>query len=90
LKFTAGWWRPGLTVGIGRRSIKGLVWRFPFLRVIWAVTGFSFLIWVKIKMQNTTLNLVYKLDYDVFHLFWDALRKREEEKKKVGRAKSAY
>ena len=48
-----------LTVGIGRRSVKGLVWRFPgpFLRVNWAAPGhWLFLIWVKIKMQNTVQN----------------------------------
>jgi hypothetical protein len=31
-----------------------------------------------------------KETYDVFHLFWDALRKREEKKEKVERSKSAY
>ena len=29
-------------------------------------------------------------EYDVFHLFWDALQKREEKKKKVEQSKSAY
>jgi hypothetical protein len=38
----------------------------------------------------TTSSTTSTCVYDVFHLFWNDLRKREEKKEKVDRTKSAY
>jgi hypothetical protein len=44
-----------------------------------------------LSCDNTVHTIhTYMHTYDVFHLFWEALRNREEKKKKVGEAKSAY
>jgi hypothetical protein len=44
----------------------------------------------KKEEESLSSSLTLSRAYDIFHLFWDALRKREEKKKKVERSKSAY